>query len=213
MKPLIDFIGYLRLFGFCSRVLLAGVIALFSATSGSAQSLSFDSGLRAKGAVIAVHLGWETEPAAVLRAERVFSDYQTRGFFRIGALPLLVMEKLRIELHDTARLSTVLASVSERFATRGNAWKAIEGRDFCLSFCSPKDGQVRARRIRLESGGAWALLDGALEAPEAAPIPFSRAALTITGPRAGELVCETPSGTIQVHLLSLTTSTIHKPPS
>ena len=212
-EPRINPNSYLHRFGFYSPALLATAIGLASATSGSGQSLSFDSGFRAKGAVIAVHLGWETEPAAVLRAERVFSDYQTRGFFRIGALPMLVVEKLRVELHDTARLSTVLENVGDRLGARGVAWKAIEGRDFCLSFTSPNAGQVRARRLRLESRGTWALQDGTIEPPGAAAIPYSRATLTITGPRAGELVCETGSGTIQLHLLSLTKPTIHKPPS
>ena len=211
-KARINLIGYLHWVRFCSRALLPALTGLASAASGSAQSLSFDSGFRAKGAVIAVHLGWETQPAAVLRAERIFSDYQTRSFFRIGALPMLVVEKFQVELHDTARLSTVLENVSERLGARGNAWKAIEGRDFCLSFTSPNAGQVRARRLRLESGGTWALHDGTIEPPGAAAIPFSRATLTISGPRAGELVCETGSGTIQNHLLSLTKPTIHKPP-
>jgi hypothetical protein len=212
MKLRRDSIGWLGAFSQSLLGSLAALIWLPSATAGSAQSLLLHSRFQAKNAVIAVHLGWELEPVAVLRAERVFSDYQTRGFFRIGALPLLVMEKLRIELRDADRLSTVLAKVGESLVARGDARKAVEGRDFCLSFSSPKDGQLRARRIRLESGGGWTLLDGAVDRSETTPISFSRAVLTVSGSHAGELFCETASGTIQVHLLSLSTPTTNKPP-
>jgi hypothetical protein len=124
---------------------------------------------------------------------------------------MFVMDKLRIEVRDGDRLSTVLAEVGESFVGRGATWKAVEGRDFCLSFSSPKDGQLHARRIRLESGNTWGLLDGVVQPPDGAAIPFSQATLTITGPRAGELACETAGGTIRVHLLSLSTSTTKKP--
>jgi hypothetical protein len=212
MKPRKNSIGCLRAFSHCLRGSLAVLIGLASATSGSAQSLLLDSRFETKNAVIAVHLGWELEPVAVLRAERVFGDYQTRGFFRIGALPMLVVDKLRVELRDADRLSTVLASVGESILGRGAIWKAVEGRDFCLSFAHPNDGQVRARRIRLESGNTWGLLDGVVQPPDGAAIPFCQATLTITGPRAGELVCQTAGGTIRVHLLSLSKSTTNKPP-
>lgn len=171
MKSRMDSIGYRRELSHCLRGSLAALIGLSSATFGSAQSLLLDSRFEMKNAVIAVHLGWELEPVAVLRAEHVFSDYQTRGFFRIGVLPMLVMDRLRIELRDADRLSTVLAKVSESFVGREGAWKAVEGRDFCLSL-GPKDGQVRARRIRLESGNAWGLLDGVVQPPDARSHPL-----------------------------------------
>lgn len=186
---------------FCWSLLL--VPALLSAPLGLAQGLFLDSRSQVKNARVAVYLDSGPEPAAWIRAGRIFSDYQSRGFFRIGALPLLVIDKLAIELRDPERISKVLASVGEKFGVNGEARKAVEGRDFRLSFTSSKEAQLRARRVRLESGAPWRLQDGVIQQPNSTPIPFHQATLAITGPNAGELAYETARGTARVHLLSL----------
>jgi hypothetical protein len=159
--------------------------------------------------MVALYGESELEPVAVFRAERIFSDYQRRGFFRIGALPLLVFDGLSIELHDPTQVSKALASLGARFDARGDARKAVEGRDFCLSFVPEQDGRLRARRVRLESTTAWHLQEGTVHQAGAAPMPFRQGNLTITGPQAGQLTCETTNGTVHIHLLSLLSNRKH----
>lgn len=185
------------------------VLALACVRSGLAQGLSFDSRFQAKKAVVALYGESDLEPVAVFRAERIFSDYQRRGFFRIGALPLLVFDGLSIELHDPAQVSKALATLGARFDAQGDARKAVEGRDFCLSFASEKDGRLRARRVRLESATAWHLQEGTVLQAGAAPMPFRQGTLTITGPQAGQLTCETTNGTVRIQLLSLLSNAKH----
>jgi len=50
-----------------------------------------------------VYLKSESLPVAVFRANRIYHDHQRKGFFRIGGLPLLVLEGLSLELRDTNR--------------------------------------------------------------------------------------------------------------
>jgi hypothetical protein len=182
---------------------LSLLIGLLLVPSGLAQDLFPDPRVQLRNAVISVYPDSAAEPAAMIRAGRVFSDYQTRGFFRIGALPMLVLDRLSVELLQPEQLSKALRSLGEKFAVKNDSRKAVEGRDFCLWFSSRKDAQLRARRVRLESGTAWRLFDGALLRPGSDVIPFRQATLTIAGPNAGELAYETARGTARLQLLSL----------
>jgi hypothetical protein len=152
--------------------------------------------------VVPVYLQFDPEPVAVFRAERVFSDYQTKGFFRIGALPLTVMEDLSIELKDPSRLPMALTALAARFAAKGVAKKVVEGHNFSLSF-SKQQCRLRTRSVRLEKATEWALEDGIVSLPNAEPVRFRQGRLLMDGPEAGLIECQTTNGIVQLHVLSL----------
>jgi hypothetical protein len=187
--------------GRCRRFSL--LAALAGAMLITARASLLDSPVELKGVAVPVYLDSRPEPAAILRADRIFRDYQRRGFFRIGVLPLVVFEGLNLEIREPERLSAALSAVSGQFAVKDNVKKAVEGREFTLRLGQEGDGQLRARRVRLEDGTVWRLQEGSVERAGAAAIAFRRATLTITGARAGELTCETTNGAVQLHLLSL----------
>lgn len=180
------------------------LISLQCGYSSLAQNWLPDSHIEVRNAVVPVYLDFTPEPAAIFRVHHIFSDYQTRGFFRIGVLPLLVLDGLNLEIRDPARLSAALNTTSEYFAVKANAKKAVEGRDFVLSFASDKNARVQARSVRLESGTEWRLQEGTIFPSGAAPLPFRKATLAIAGPQAGQLSFETTNGPVHLHLLSLT---------
>ena len=188
--------------GFAHAV-AASLFAIMCARSVLGQEWLLNPEDSIKGAVMPVYQKFGTEPVAVCRAERVFSDYQRRGFFRIGVLPLLVFDGLQIEVRDPARVSSILSSVSGRFASKGQIKKAVEGRDFTLRFASESSGRLRARRVRLERGTEWHLQDGTVDQLGGEAVSFSRATLTVTGANAGEVVCETTNGAVRFRLGSL----------
>jgi hypothetical protein len=169
---------------------------------GPAQGFHLNSKGDVKGLQLAIGQEPGVEPAAFCRVDKVFGDFQTRGFFRIGVLPLLVLDGLRIEIHDLDRLSPALIETREYFS-KSISRKAIEGRNFTLSFAAEKSGRVRSHRVRLESRTAWELEQGSLERPGLPGLAFSRATLTVCGPQAGELLCETTNGPVRLHVRSL----------
>jgi hypothetical protein len=185
------------------------LVALTWARTGLPQGLPLDSRQQGKKVMAALYEGAELQPVAVFRAERIFGDYQRRGFFRIGALPLLVLDGLSIELHDPARLPNALTTLSERFNALRSAKKAVEGRDFRLSFAAEKAGGLRASRVRLESATAWHLQEGTIQPAGGALIRFRQGTLTIAGPQAGQFTGETANGTVRMNLLSLLSNTRH----
>jgi hypothetical protein len=178
-------------------------LCLLWAGSGLAQGWLEEGRLEVQKARMPVYLAFEPKPAALFTAERLYEDHQTKGFFKIGLLPLVVLDQLSLELRDPARLAATLQSAGGRFAVKEELKKAVEGRDFSLFFAAENSGRLTARRVRLENGAAWRLSEGVLTPPASAPIPFKRGTLHLTGPQAGEFVGETTDGPVHVQLLSL----------
>lgn len=186
------------------------LLLLFPVASGVAQ-IGLPSDMNITGAASYVYVGNEIKPVALIRVDHIFNDFQRKGFFRIGVLPMLVLDGLNLELCDTARLSTVLTNVSASFIIKNGATRLVEGRNFLLSFSMQKNVDVRARVIRLQSSTEWRLQDGMIRRFDAPPIRFRHATLKVSGPNSGELTCDTAGGTIHIRLLSLVTSKDHQP--
>ncbi len=157
-----------------------------------------------KGILVPICIGSNREPVAIFRAKHVFSDYQRRGFFRIGVLPLLVIDGLSIELRDPSSLPATLNAVPSHALFKDFVRSAVEARQFALSCDSQKDFAVRARLVRLESSDEWRLEDGVVRQSGGGQLSFQRATLRISGPHAGEMNCETSSGVVRIELLSST---------
>ena len=142
-------------------------------------------------------------PVAVIRVNQIYLDYQKRGFFRIGVLPLLVLDGFCLELRDPTRIAAALTNASAQFHLKGRNASALEGRDFSISFASLGGGSVRARLVRLETGSEWRLSHGTVEKPGMPPVPFSQASLKMAGLEVGKLSCDTTNGPFSINLLSL----------
>jgi hypothetical protein len=136
---------------------------------------------------------------AVLRAQRLFEDYHRSGFFRIGALPVLAIENLQLEIRDARELSTALRSATAVLDPKADAKRAVDGRQFTILFGGNTNVWIHGRRMRLDTPTRWRLDDVSINSPELAR-SFRRAVLHITGPRAGELVGETRAGAVTISL-------------
>jgi hypothetical protein len=179
------------------------LILLAGYSSAVAQSWFLNSQARATKALIAIYPDVGLRPIAIIRADQIYGDYQRRGFFRIGVLPMLVLDGLSLEICDTNQLSAALIRAGTHFDCKGKASSAVEGRNFSLSFSGQTNGAVHAQTVRLASGTEWLLQDGTVDQPAAASISFRRASLAVAGPKAGELTYEATNGVVRIHLLSL----------
>jgi len=152
---------------------------------------------------VPVYVKLNSEPLAVFRAERILDDYQTKGFFRIGALPLTVAQDLSIELKDPFQLPVALSALGGRFALKDAGKRTVEGRNFTLSFSGEKHGRLQARCVRMEGPTEWSMEEGSVSLPSAAPAHFHRGALVLDGPEAGWIKYQSTNGVVQVHLFAL----------
>jgi hypothetical protein len=181
------------------------LMMLLSAYCAAAQGWpTSNPNLPLRNITVVLRTDLEPEPVAILRAKQVFRDFQRRGFFRIGALPQMVFEGLDLEIQRRDGLAGSLSRVENYLTARSGARQAIEVREFRLSFGTNASAVLTAHLLRLQDSSTWLLRDGYVDPPGESRVVFTEARLKVTGPRAGELVCETRNRRLRFSLLSPT---------
>lgn len=127
--------------------------------SGGAQTWGdFVTGnSRVQGAVIPVYLGTASDPALVVRADKIYRDYQRKGFFRIGVLPIAVMEGVTFEVRHVELVTNRLARLEHWIDPRAS--RRLELRQATIRMAGTVTNELRADRIHIVPGGTWALVD------------------------------------------------------
>jgi len=109
-----------------------------------------------RGATIPFYSPGQPKPYAALRVERVSKDFERRGFFRIGLLPLLVAERVTLRFLDPNRSAETFASVSH---LSDDAADSVEWRTVQLIFDDETAPRFEAARMRLSRNGGWRVWD------------------------------------------------------
>ncbi len=123
---------------------------------------------------------------AVLRIERFATDFQRRGFFRIGLLPILVADGVTLEFLEPGSVGAALErsrSQIQRVCGSG----VIELRRVRCKFPVESDRQLEVQRVRFGQNGEWEMRDGVSWRVGTNCWQFSRALMQISGKKAGEI--------------------------
>jgi hypothetical protein len=99
------------------------------------------------------------QPLARLRIGKIYSDYQTHWFFRIGVLPTVVCQDVRLDLIQTNILSESFAVIT-RHLRRASTRQGIEFRKFSCCLPGVDSPFLEAGRLRLDAEGHWRLSSG-----------------------------------------------------
>ena len=167
---------------------MVGCLALCHTYAQPAADL-LTGGFNLKGGVIGLYDGTETEPTVVIRLDEVHKDYERKGFFRIGLLPIGVMKGVTFELHHPESVTNSLAQLHQWLGA--GAGKRLELRRVSFLVSAPETNRLETGRARLAADGKLALLDGVRFASGTNQIRAGRGVLQITGAQAGQLVLET----------------------
>jgi hypothetical protein len=167
-----------------------------------AQDWALDSQAEVRRAVVPIYLRAAEGPAVVIRADHVFNDYQRRGFFRIGVLPLCVLDGVSVEVRETNQIAAALSRASESFAARGSMSRAVEARNFSISFPNQKSATMKARRVCFEKGDEWWFEEGILRLHSGECVSLQTARLVVRGPAAGDLIYAGRNGPVRFNLIS-----------
>jgi hypothetical protein len=135
-----------------------------------------------------------------LRVRRVSEGHQRKGFFRIGALPTIVIEDTVLEIRADADFSNVLHQAHAELVSRPELKRVIDGRGFSIVFPSHTNSCVQAGRMSLGGPGVWRLEDVTVGNPGSSPRTFRRAALQVSGLHTGQLRGETRAEKISIQL-------------
>lgn len=101
-------------------------------------------------------------PTATVRARRVREEHQKRGFFKIGALPLVAIEELSIEILTTNALHEAFSDLPVKL--RGERVSQLcEARGLELKFSHCPGAFVRATTARWDSPNSILLINGSLK--------------------------------------------------
>lgn len=122
---------------------------------------------------------------ALVRVERAFLDHERIGFFRIGLLPILIVDNVQIELLGPGDLGPKLTQI-ELHLTHAAGARAVEFRNLCFRYVGDKEPRLRAKVVHSTSAGVWRCNSGVV-VDRGHLYEFEEAELITTGPRAWSL--------------------------
>lgn len=136
-----------------------------------------------KGAKIPVYVANQGEPVAILQIGQIHKGYQSRGFFRIGVLPMLVLDQVTLEIWNETRAPQALERLRRWRGGLGS--KVVEIRELCIKTGDASDVWLRAKRARFGLHGELELLDDVTFLKDAKELRMTKASLQFTGEDAG----------------------------
>lgn len=205
-KPSIRLPGH----AFVMRWAIPLMVAIF-ALNGAAALLNefFQHGANVARVEIPIYLQTEHnsaatkfEAAGAIQIEKFGKDFQRRGFFRIGAMPLLVLDGLTIEILDVCRADEALVKANENLRARMKSSASVEGRRFTLVFSNGQKATVKAAVMRFLSEEQWTLENGVVET-EGHRHVFNTALLKVHGDQTGQLSFRSNGQEVQLNLTEL----------
>ncbi len=133
---------------------------------------------------------------AVVRVERVETEYELHGIFRIGALPIVVLDGFTYEVKDTAPAARNLAGLPEWLG--GDVSRHIELRN--IKFVADASNRLESRGIKFVDGERWELTGDVRLTSGTNVFRAEKATLRVAGTRAGEIAFQTTPATTNTFL-------------
>ena len=161
------------------------VIAGFCHCPSAQCAPLFQHGLELRGVVVPFAGEGSRELAAILRVQRVYTDYETKGFFRIGVLPIEVMQGVTLEVRQPYDVAAALADLHQWLGAK--TAKRLELRDFSVVLPGSREStnRLEAARVRILNTGRWELLETVTYSAGANRVIASHGSLQVTGPNTG----------------------------
>ena len=166
---------------------LVWVVGFFVA-GGMFFQLPLSAQITAKGMVIPLFVGSESKPTALVRVKELRNDYRRVGFFRIGAMPLVVLDGLTIELRHTKNLSASLKEIHKGVLINKHP-NLLEARDVRIIIAAESAPRIQAKTMRFVDAGQWRFFNGILFAGSDHPVHFSQGTLQLEGQSPGRFTC------------------------
>lgn len=190
------------------KILLTGFVSLCLLSHAHAQFAAdlFSGKIKIRDAMIPFYSGTERDPTMVVRVDRICTEYQRKGFFRIGVLPVGVLDGVTVEVRHLEQATNSLAQLQHWLS--GPAANRLELRHVRVLILAGSTNRLESGHARVASGGKWELLDGVRFNSGTNQVQSSHASLQVAGEHTGQLIlATTPSMTTNL----FATSKIIKP--
>lgn len=168
--------------------ILFGCLLCISQAKAASENFTqlLQGGVALQHAVIPLYKDGSAKLSALVRVDKAYVDYERRGFFRIGMLPVVVLDGATIEAEDTNDPMSSLAEVERWVATKTG--QRVEMRRVKIIF-SPGI-YVEAGLAQCRSDDHWDLLKGVHFVSGAEEGRASRGVVVLTGARAGQVILD-----------------------
>ncbi len=146
------------------------------------------------GSVQSFYADQQLLPCAVLRADLIHVDYERKGFFRIGALPLLAVEaRFQFEVRNPDLAATSFAKLQDWVMSQSHGTSRLELRQPVFVINALSTNRLECGRARAGRDGKWELLDGVSLCAGTSRVHVERAFLQMNGADAGRIMLKRPS--------------------
>jgi hypothetical protein len=178
-------------FGKIMRLLSIGLTGCLLSSGAQTQWETdlFSGTSQIRDIVIPIFIAPEQRPSAVLRVHRIYADYERRGFFRIGVLPIAVMEEVSFDVRQPDLAAKSLAELHRWIGTP--TAKHLELRQVTFRVAAGVTNCLEVGRIRADPGGKWQLLDGVCFKSGNKELQAAGGTLQVTGAQTGQLIMAT----------------------
>jgi len=194
---------------FFVRMALCG-LAVFCCLPGRGQTVAdlLQRGWNMQHAVIPVYTEPEKNLSALVHVDKAYTDYEKRGFFHIGALPVAVLEGVTFEARDPAPAAQNLARLASWLGV--DAGRHVELRR--VKFAASPVSSLEADRVVLAGRDQWELLGGVRLVSGANETRAEKATLQVAGANAGQLILQTTPPSTNTFLFSNPNSNLNSTP-
>ena len=143
-------------------------------------------GSSAKSLTFSVYNPKDLSPEMVIHADGIFTDYERRGFFRIGLMPVLVADNVRIEVQSVEGLTNILSALHS-WIRPGAGAQRLNLKHLEIAVRGETQPCLRAAAGQIGSEGAIQLTSVSASDGSGHQMFMPSAALQLTGPAGGQL--------------------------
>jgi hypothetical protein len=168
------------------QFIVGGVLCLtfLDGQAGTVMDL-LKPGCTVRHAVFPFYSQPERKLSTVVHVERAYLDYERKGFFHIGFLPVGALEGVTIEVRDTRSPGDAFQQV-QRWLGAGSG-RRVELRQVKFLFST---NSLEAGKVQCRDGDRWELLDGVRLVCGGNETRARRATFQVSGRDAGQVVLE-----------------------
>jgi hypothetical protein len=167
-------------------LMMACIAACLVPLPGLAQSVAdlLRQGFAVRRAVIPLYSGPDRKLSIVVSIDQSGVEYQRKGFFRIGILPVQVLEGVTFDLQDPSSAAASLQRVRRWFGVGTR----VELRRVKFVF---QGNTMEAARVRFDPGQQWQLLGGVRLVCDGRETRAARGAFNVCAGQPGQVTLET----------------------
>lgn len=141
-------------------------------------------------------------PVAVVHVQRFRKEFDRKGFYRIGMMPLLIAEDVTIEVWREAEFREVLGEIKTILGPSSTQGARVEMRRVTFRFPNESTPRLTADSARFKPDGAWDLRGSIQFTAGSESLRARHGRLTVTGAEAGRLQLDGRGAERSAHLFS-----------